>query len=344
MYDYIIVTHIPAFYKVNLYNELAKKLHILVIFIASNTNEKRADDFITLENAKFEYELLFDGDFQDRNVFKDIDKLKKILKDIKYKKILVSGWDLIEFWYLVFINSKSKNCLALESTILESNTKGLKGMIKKVFLSRISTVFASGRLHTELLKELRYKNIINITQGVGIINKPKFKYETKEYQKRFLYIGRLSEVKNLEILIKIFNELKEYKLTIVGTGKMEKYLKSIANKNIIFLGVIENKNIKNQFKENDIFILPSISEPWGLVVEEALYFGLPVMISENCGSCELIENDINGYIFNPNDSENIKSAIMNIDKVKYDRLISNTNFFFLGNKDKLQIMIYEQVD
>lgn len=45
MYDYLIVTHIPAFYKINLYNELSKKLKIFVVFIASNTDEKRADDF-----------------------------------------------------------------------------------------------------------------------------------------------------------------------------------------------------------------------------------------------------------------------------------------------------------
>ena len=81
MYDYVIVTHIPAFYKVNLYNELAKKLKILVVFIASNTNEKRADDFITLEKASFEYEVLFDGNFQDRDVFKNIKKLKAMLND-----------------------------------------------------------------------------------------------------------------------------------------------------------------------------------------------------------------------------------------------------------------------
>lgn len=48
--DYVIITHIPAFYKVK-QHELAKKLNILVIFIASNTLEKRADDFVTLENT-----------------------------------------------------------------------------------------------------------------------------------------------------------------------------------------------------------------------------------------------------------------------------------------------------
>lgn len=80
MYDYIIVTHIPAFYKVNLYNELSKKLKILVIFIATNTNEKRADDFTTLQNTNFSYNVLSKGDFQTRDLFSNIKKLSAILK------------------------------------------------------------------------------------------------------------------------------------------------------------------------------------------------------------------------------------------------------------------------
>ena len=185
MYNYIIVTHIPAFYKVNLYNELAKKLKILVVFIAYNTSEKRADDFITLEKADFEYKILFDGNFQDRDALKNIQKMKNIFKVSEYKKLLVSGWDLKEFWYLIYTNQKSKNCLALESTVLESNTKGLKGLIKRIFLSRISAVFASGKLHRELLEELNYQDTIKITKGVWIINKPIFAIETKQYKKRF---------------------------------------------------------------------------------------------------------------------------------------------------------------
>ena len=68
MYDYLIVTHIANFYKVNLYNQLAKKLKILVVFTASNTNEKRANDFIALANSHFEYRLLYEGDYEDRDV------------------------------------------------------------------------------------------------------------------------------------------------------------------------------------------------------------------------------------------------------------------------------------
>lgn len=340
MYDYIIVTHIPAFYKVNLYNELAKSLKIFVIFIASNTAEKRADDFVTLENAKFKYEVFFDGNFQERNVSQNISRLKTILKNISFKNLLVSGWDLKEFWYLVVTNPKSKNCLALESTINESRVDGIRGFIKKIFLSRISTVFASGKLHIELLNALGYKGEIKITKGVGIINKPTFEVQKKEYKQRFLYIGRLSPEKNLRMLIEIFNTLPNHTLTLVGTGHQESELKDIAKENIIFTGQVENTKLQEYFLKNDIFILPSIAEPWGLVVEEALYFGLPVMVSRNCGSVELLKNGVNGFIFNPLDKEEIKKSILSINGIVYEELIKNLEDFSITKKDLIQVSTY----
>ncbi len=342
MYDYVIVTHLPCFYKVNLYNELAKNIKIFVIFISNNTDEKRSGDFIDLSDINFEYNIINKGDFQSRNQLKSILSLRNSLKNLKYKKLLVSGWDLIEFWYLVLKGKKRKLCLALESTILESNTNGIKGIIKKIFLSRISTVFASGDLHVKLLEKLSYTGNIKVTQGVGIINKPEFVSSKKEYQKRFLFIGRLSKVKNLEMLINIFNELKEYQLTILGVGEEGQYLRSISNKNILFKGSVENKEIKNIFFENDIFILPSISETWGLVVEEALYFGLPVIISENCGARELIQNEKNGFIINPKDEINIRKTILKINSKSYVKMIENVNEFNLDKKDKKQIEVYSK--
>ncbi len=340
MYDYVIVTHIPAFYKVNLYNELAQKLNIFVVFIASNTAEKRADDFVTLEDAKFKYEVLHNGNFQERDVLQTIKKLKIILQNLSFTRLLISGWDLREFWYLAMTNTKSKNCLALESTIMESNPKGLKGLIKKLFLSRITTVFASGSLHVELLDALNYKGDIKITKGVGIINKPVFVAIKREYQKRFLYVGRFSSVKNLKLLIEIFNELPEYSLTLIGDGEQKHTLKSLAKSNITFKKSIENKKIQDEFLNHDIFILSSLSETWGLVVEEAFYFGLPVIVSRQCGASELIEDDINGYIINAHEPESIRKAILKIDSQLHERLVNGLSLFLITEKDKQQVKAY----
>lgn len=340
MFDYVIVTHLPVFYKVNLYNEIAKKSNLYVVFIANNTTEKRSNDFVTLENLNFEYVILNEGEFQSRNRIQSILKLKKTLKSIKYKKILVSGWDLPEFWSIVLTSVKRKNILALESTVMESNTQGIKGYIKKFFLSRITTVFASGCLHKELLKRLNYTGDIKITKGVGIINKQAFEKKTTDYSRSFLFIGRLAPEKNLTTLIDVFNNLPEYKLTIIGQGSQKDELQTMAKENIIFIEQVENKFLKDIFLKNDILVLPSLSEPWGLVVEEALYFGLPVIISKNCGACELIENEINGLIIDPYNKLSITEAVLKIDAKFYTEMIKGLDDSCINKKDLVQISIY----
>ena len=340
MYDLIIVTHIPAFYKVNLYNELAKKLDILVIFIAKSTNEVRANDFLILEKSRFEYKVLFDGDIEDRNIASNIYKLRRILRQHQYKKILIGGWNLKEFWYLVFTNHHSKNYLVLESTINESKIDLMRSTIKKIFLSRISIVFASGSLHRQLLKKLEYKGKVMITKGVGIINKPSLRYIKREYRKKFIYVGRLSKEKNIELLVDLFNDLKDFSLTIIGTGPLENSLKRRAKENIIFKGQVNNQQLKSYFDESNILMLTSISETWGLVVEEALYFGLPVIVSNNCGVCEIINEGINGYIVDINNIEHIKDTILNLNNNIYQKLVDGVEKSSINKKDLEQLGVY----
>lgn len=340
MYDYLIVTHIPNFYKINLYNEMSKKLKIIVVFTAYDTLEIRSDDFLSLKDSEFDYRLIDNKNYENRSLRKSVSGLKKIMEEISYRKLLVCGWDTLEDWYLIFKNNKSVNCLALESTINESSVTGIKGYMKKIFLNRISTIFASGSLHQELLDQLNYKGVVKITKGVGVINKPNKCLKYKKYNKRFLFIGRLSSEKNIQSLISIFNELTDYKLTIIGSGPLEKKLKSTANNNITFLGKKTNLELKRYFENHDILLLPSISEPWGLVVEEALYFGVPVIVSNTCGVCELIEHDQNGYITDITNTENIKDIILSLDNDKYQKLIHGVKSFNIDQKDYHQVMTY----
>ena len=340
MYDYIIVTHIPVFYKINLYNELAKKMNILVIFIASDTSETRSDDFIMLSNSNFQYLLLYEGNIQDRGITLNIRNLKKILNRNQYRKLIVGGWDLLEYWYLIWTNPKSRNCLILESTINESIVNGAKGLMKKIFLSKISTVFASGNLHRRLLEALGYRGHTRITKGVGIINKPTLNPIKRKYKKRFLFIGRLAKEKNIEMIVDLFNCLKEYKLTIIGTGPLEEILKNKAKENINFKGQIVNRDLNKYFESNDVLMLTSTAEPWGLVIEEALFFGIPVIVSSNCGACVLINEGVNGYIIDLNNARSMRDIILNLNDKVYIKLLEGVEQFSINDKDIEQLKVY----
>ena len=340
MYDYVFVTHIPVFYKVNLYNAINRKKNIFVIFVANETVSKRSDDFLTLKDAEFFYDILSYGEFEKRNKVVSVIKLIDILKNINYREIAVSGWDLLEFWYIIFTNSKSKNVLVLESTINESRIDGIRCFIKKLFLSRISTVFASGKLHVELLDALGYNQNVNITKGVGIIRKPPvINNEVLKIKNRVVYVGRLSPEKNLSAVIAVINNYPLLYLDVYGSGPNEEQLKSIANANIYFHGAIPNTRLSQVFNDADFLVLPSQSEPWGLVVEEALYFGLPVLISPNCGASELIINGLNGYVIDFNNSQEISGFF---DYYSNKCISYNSHYFddFINEKDWHQVVSY----
>lgn len=338
MFDYLIVTHLPAFYKVNLYNKLAEHLNIHVIFIGY-ASELRTQDFVTLD-CGFEYTLLNRQQFETRNKLKSIYALAKLLRTIKYHKVIVGGWDLAEFWWFILLQPKAKNCLALESTVVESSTKGLKGWIKRLFLRRVSRVFASGATQVSLLASLNYTGAISLTHGVGLINKPQVSIKEHEYRRRFLFLGRLSPEKNLQFLIEQFNQLTTHSLSIVGNGPLLPQLQALARSNIQFYPHVENNHLAEVFQQHDVLILASLSEPWGLVVEEALYHKLPVLVSKYCGVAELVEEGKNGFIFDPKDKNSLITTIAKITLTSYEDLSAYLCTHPLAEKDQRQIKVY----
>jgi glycosyltransferase involved in cell wall biosynthesis len=356
-YDYLFITHLPCFYKINLYNELVKTgLKIKVIFIGKNSKE-RTDDFCLSENRiYFDYYFLSSFNFEYINKFKFfllkyIYFLIREIKSTDYRLLAVNGWDLIYFWIAIFISKKSKNAVLVESTYLESNTLGLKKILKKLFLHKISYAFVSGDLHEQLMKKLNFKGNIIKTRGVGIINKPIFNItEKKHFSKKnsfsFLFIGRLVLCKNLIFLCEVFKELIDNNfpviLNIVGDGVEKNNLLVYESEKIKFHGYVNNTDLSSYYLSNDIFILSSLSETWGLVVEEALYYGLPVLISNKCGARELIKDNYNGFRFDPLLKKDFKDKIIQIIN-NYPLIKKNIDSNFIIEKDNMQINSYKMI-
>lgn len=342
MFDYVFITLDSSFYKINLYNELSKRMKIFVIFLCSK-NSCRDEKFLNT-TKEFEYIYLSDSIYEKRNRVLNSLKIFKILKLKKYKKLVLGGWDSLENWTACLLSKKEKNALVIESSEFESTNKGLKGFLKKIFVSRISLAFASGESQINLLRNVGYQGEIRKTKGVGIFNYKKINIERdiKEV-KKFLYVGRLSPEKNLEQIIRVFNNMPNLQLNIVGYGPLEKKLKEQSNNNINFLGKIDNEKLSEVYQKNDVFILPSKSEAWGLVIEEALYNGLPVIVSDKVGChTELITNGREGYVY---DLELNEDLIEKIDKIinlkNYLRIKENVEKIDFEKVKKGQVKSYE---
>lgn len=106
------------------------------------------------------------------------------------------------------------------------------------------------------------------------------------------------------------------------------------------MGFVNNDELYSIYQSHDVFILPSRSEPWGLVVEEALYNGLPVIASDKVGSYHDIIKAYNaGECFQHNSVASLQTAI---DKVianypKYKKSVTDIDF---DKREQLQIKAY----
>lgn len=340
VYDYVFLTHLPSFYKVNLYQEIAKSCRIFVIFISSSSQIRPMN--FTQRTFSFDHCILNGIDFEKCSVVSSLLKLQRQLGKIQYKKLVVGGWDRLEFWWAILFSPKRKNALALESSIFESHVAGIKGKIKQIFLRKISTAFCSGRPQALLLKMMKFTGEIKYTLGVGIFNYPvnNLLMKNQDFQSKFLYVGRLSPEKNIETLIKAFKALPYCTLTLIGDGPLKEDLKKIASQNITFIDYVKNEELNSFYKAHDVFILPSLKEPWGLVVEEALFNGLPVIVSKNVGCAyDLVQHDYTGLRYHPAQVNDLINAITKMSE-RYSQFKKNVLALDFRARDQFQIQQY----
>lgn len=128
--------------------------------------------------------------------------------------------------------------------------------------------------------------------------------------------GRLTNVKNHELLIRAFNKIENRsntKLLILGTGEKKEELQTLANNlgigdDVLFLGW--RKNPFNIISRCDLFVLSSNWEGLPLVIIEAMSLGIPV-ISTDCpsGPREILENGKYGVLVKPKDEDKLADAI-----------------------------------
>ena len=103
-------------------------------------------------------------------------------------------------------------------------------------------------------------------------------------------------------------------LVIVGGGKeRSKYDKSIAEKgykNVVLIDFVDKKKIFEYYKASDLFVLPTREDIWGLVINEAMACGLPIITTDHCiAGLELVKNGLGGYIVPIDNSEILHDRI-----------------------------------
>ena len=151
------------------------------------------------------------------------------------------------------------------------------------------------------------------------------KYGLPEDAFIILYCGRLSPEKGSIELLKAYELVRHPKkaLVLVGDGslrqEMQDFVENHNLESIYFMGFQNRNDLGNYYALADILVLPSNKETWGLVVNEALSFSLPVVVSDQVGAgVDLVIPEENGYIFPAGDVSTLADQISILSELSDD--------------------------
>lgn len=290
----------------NCLNVLAKNHACSITVFCKKTNP----------NAPFEFKYVHPQiSIKDRAEYTK-EELLTVTSSLKPDIIFLGGW--IYKPYLSVIKSGiSKTCiLGLDNQWL-GNIKQLLGSLffRMALKPYINKVFVPGNLQFMFAKKLGYPDK-NISLGAYSCDYEMFHNYFEEnkllkqnlFPKRFLFVGRYVKEKGISDLWEAFKEIQEetpndWELWCLGTGE----ILPMQHQKIKHFGFKQPNDLFEIIRNTGVFVLPSVFEPWGVVVHEYAAAGFPMICSDKVGAIDaFLKEGENGFVFPAGNKEALK--------------------------------------
>jgi glycosyltransferase involved in cell wall biosynthesis len=270
----------------------------------------------------------------------------QIFKELKNRKgsyLVLHSW-VYATTYMTIIAAKIygiKLCLRAENPLNQEVRKSayvlfLRKIFFKYFFFRLfDYFFYIGEQNKQLYKyyDVEAQKLIFTPYAVDNdrLQKEYYHYKDKKADLRkelqipvdkivILFSGKFIDKKKPMLLLKAFREIRDGRAALIFLGEgvlrneMETFIRENKLKNIFLAGFKNQTEVGKYFASADIFVLPSgMGETWGLVVNEAMNFALPVIINVIAGCTSDLVDETNGFIFKTGDelAEQLKTLINN---------------------------------
>ena len=342
----LLLTEIISPYRIPVFNEIAQTLKDEFSVLFFGVSEKRREWKIYKENIRFRYEVLPHILFQKGDSAPYFFNPAIVYKLIKYSPdvIIIGGYhhpsSLLALSYARLF--RKRVILWCESNKYDyRGNHPIKEAYKRWFVRNCSGYIAAGEASFEYLIYLGAAagkiwiapNAVDNDYFSRQCNKHRhtkeaFKQSKGYPDKLLLYVGRLIDLKGILDLLKVFqiisSEQLDLGLLLIGSGRGQERYKEFCKmnniKNVFFEGFVHQEELPLYYAACDIFVLPTHSDPWGLVLNEAMACKLPVVSSDAAGAAQnLIVNGKNGYIFRKGDIYQLAAYLKEILKDEQTR-------------------------
>jgi glycosyltransferase involved in cell wall biosynthesis len=256
-------------------------------------------------------------------------KLHSEAKKSEYQIIHVQGSNISPYLLYTLFMSNAKKMITVHGLMcIEYNYKGglinnllkyLEIFIEKYALSRIPTIIVcSPYMKRETLK-LTYNPIYVIPNGIDFQYIQENQKDISLKHPSILYLGMLNEIKGVNTLISamkiVLQTIPSAHLYIAGLGTQELELKTLVKKlnimeNVSFLGFVPSPKHFWFYKSTDICVFPSLNEPFGIVLLEAMACRKAIVASDVGGIPYIVDDGKTGLLFKSRDFEDLAKKII----------------------------------
>ncbi|QZE13425.1 glycosyltransferase [Halosquirtibacter laminarini] len=326
-----------------LYAELANYQYSTFIELVKNSYRIDVVFWDTCKETPYEMPDILDVNFFPKSRI-TISEIICMANDNHYDIVYMSGWidkDYIKICkYLKNIGLKV--IVGSDTPWYGSFRQYVACIIANFYHKKFcSYMWVAGVRQFEYARRLGFRNdqiIMDCLSANSTVYSNLYKYRTTltSYDRTFFYVGRNAEVKNVNLLLdayKIYSNRNEkpWKLQLIG-GDFN--INAYHEFDIDVIPFVDSEELIELVKNNGCFVLPSIKEPWGVVVHEFAISGYPILISKNVGSrSSFVINGYNGFDFDPKDVNSLvmqMNRITNLDSVELNVMAKRSHE--LGNK------------
>lgn len=329
----LFLTNVPSPYRVEFFNELGKYCDLTVVFEKKTSKERDK----SWQNYHFD---TFQGIFL-KGISISTDTafcfgLKKIIKKGNFDRIICANFSSPTGMRAISYMRKKKIPYYLESDGgVAKSGKGLKEKIKKHFISGAQGYFSTGKQHDgyyeaygaekECIYRYPFTSLFEKDIDKTVLSAPdkrelREKLNIKE-EKVVVSVGRFSYLngygKGYDVLLKAAKGMdKTVGWYIVGgepTPEFAAMKADLGLDNVHFIEFLNKERLKEYYRAADAFVLMTVGEAWGLVINEAMACGLPVITTDKCvAGVELVREGNNGYILPVGDHNGLTEKLQEI--------------------------------
>lgn len=337
------ITNYPSPYRVSFFNELGRECSLSVVF--ENTVEQQGHRNKEWFNTNYNgFNAIF---LRQEGIRKKLKETQRIIALNKFDFIVLADFStpvsiLLSHWLRI---KRRSYVISIDGAYFR-NSNVVKDIVKRTVIKNAQFLFSSSDtsdqylIHYGAKKENIYRYNFTSLCNKDLLTKPisadeKMAIRTKlgmNSRLSALLVSRFVYIKGIDFVLKNAKHFeKSVDFYIAGDKPTDEYIKIVNDNkltNVHFIGFKKKEELKEYYIASDIFVFPTRYDPWGLVVNEAMAYGLPILSTDKSSAAmHFIKNGYNGYVYPvDNQSEFLKCLENLCDNQNKLREMGNINF------------------